>query len=135
MTIKEFIEISNIHNSFIALYSPDIEESHYSNQIYDGMEWALIESSLANLPFKRLFGCVAESLYKSDRIYIEVDVPGLTKDNIQNTEWGRYIPTEEEVHRNHMVKTSIGGDDTNYKIDIGCQVNTINPLEGLITAN
>lgn len=135
MTIKEFIKLANINNSFIALYSPDIEEPHYSNQIYDGMEWALLESSLADLPFKRLFGCVAESLHKSDRIYIEVDVPGLTKDNIQNTEYGRYIPTEEEIHRNHMVKTSTGGDDTDYKISIGCQVNTIDPLEGLITAN
>lgn len=135
MTVKEFIKLANISNSFIALYSSDLEDPHYSNQIYDGMEWALLESSLADLSFKRLFGCVAESLYKSDRINIEVDIPGLTKDNIQNTEWGRYIPTEEEVHRNHLLKTSTGGDDTNYKIDIGCQVNTINPLEGLITAN
>ena len=135
MTIKEFLKLANVNNSMISLSSRDIEEPHYSNQIYDGMEWALIESSLAKLPFKRLFGCVAESLYKSDRIYIEVDVPGLTKDNIQGTEWGRYIPTEEEVHRNHLLKISNGGDDTEYKIDIGCQVNAINPLEGLVTAN
>lgn len=135
MTIKEFIKLANINNSFVALYSPDIEEPHYSNQIYDGMEWALIESSLADLPFKRLFGCVAESLYKSDRIYIEVDVPGLTKDNIQDTEWGRYIPTEEEVHRNHIIETSIDGDTTDYTIDIDCKVNATNPLEGLITIN
>lgn len=98
MTIKEFLKLANVNNSIISLSSRDIEEPHYSNLIYDGMEWALIESSLAELPFKRLFSCVAESLYKSDRIYIEVDVPGLTKDNIQDTEWGRYIPTEKEVH-------------------------------------
>ena len=98
MTIKEFIKLANISNSFIALYSLDLEDPHYSNQIYDGMEWALTESSLAELPFKRLLGCIAESLYKSDRIYIEVDIPGLTKNNIQDTEWGKYIPTEEEIH-------------------------------------
>lgn len=123
MTVKEFLKLANIHNSLIALYSPDIEEPHYSNQIYDGMEWALLESSLADLPFKRLFGCVAESLYKSDRINIEVDIPGLTKDNIQNTEWGRYIPTEEEIHRNCHVETSSGGDNTDYTIYSECIID------------
>ena len=67
------------------------------------MEWVLIKSSLANLPFKRLFGSVAEALPKSDRINIEVDIPGLTTHNIRNTKWGKYIPTEEEIH-NILVK-------------------------------
>ena len=82
MTIKEFLKLANVNNSIISLSSRDIEEPHYSNIIYEGMDWVLAESSLADLPFKRLFSSVAESLYKSDRIYIEVDVPGLTKDNI-----------------------------------------------------
>ena len=98
MTIKEFLKLANVNNSIISLSSRDIEEPHYSNIIYEGMDWVLAESSLADLPFKRLFSSVAESLYKSDRIYIEVDISGLTKDNIQDTEWGRYIPTEEEIH-------------------------------------
>lgn len=135
MTVKEFLKLANVNNSIISLSSRDIEEPHYSNIIYEGMDWALLESSLVDLPFKRLFSSVAESLYRSDRIYIEVDVPGLTKDNIKDTEWGRYIPTEEEVHRNHLLKISTGGDDTKYKINIGCQVNAINPLEGLVIAN
>ena len=98
MTIKEFLKLANVNNSIISLSSRDIEEPHYSNIIYEGMDWVLAESSLADLPFKRLFSSVAESLYRSDRIYIEIDVPGLTKDNIKETEWGKYIPTEEEVH-------------------------------------
>lgn len=98
MTVKEFLKLANINNSMISLSSRDIEEPHYSNVIYEGMDWALLESSLADLPFKRLYSSVAESLYRSDRIYIEVDVPGLTKDNIKETEWGKYTPTEEQVH-------------------------------------
>lgn len=98
MTVKEFLKLANVNNSMISLSSRDIEEPHYSNVIYEGMDWALLESSLADLPFKRLYSSVAESLYRSDRIYIEVDVPGLTKDNIKETEWGKYIPTEEQVH-------------------------------------
>ena len=82
MTVKEFLKLANVNNSMISLSSRDIEEPHYSNVIYEGMDWEL----------------VAESLYRSDRIYIEVDVPGLTKDNIKETEWGKYIPTEEQVH-------------------------------------
>ena len=135
MTIKEFLKLANVNNSIISLSSRDIEEPHYSNIIYEGMDWALLESSLVDLPFKRLFSSVAESLYKSDRIYIEVDVPGLTKDNIRDTEWGRHIPTEEEIHKKNILNISNGGDDTDYKIDIGCQINAINPLEGLVTAN
>lgn len=135
MTVKEFLKLANVNNSIISLSSRDIEEPHYSNVIYEGMDWALIKSSLADLPFKRLFSSVAESLYRSDRIYIEVDVPGLTKDNITQTEWGKYIPTEEEVRRNNALNISSGGDDTNYSIAVGCQVNIVNPLEGLLTAN
>lgn len=98
MTVKEFLKLANVNNSMISLSSRDIEEPHYSNVVYEGMDWALVESSLADLPFKRLFGSVAESLYRSDRINIEVDIPGLTKDNIAQTKWGTYIPTEEQVH-------------------------------------
>lgn len=98
MTVKEFLKLANVNNSMISLSSRDIEEPHYSNVIYEGMDWALLESSLADLPFKRLYSSVAESLYRSDRIYIEVDIPGLTKDNIKETEWGKYIPTEEQIH-------------------------------------
>ena len=76
MTIKEFLKLANVNNSIISLSSRDIEEPHYSNVIYEGMDWALIKSSLADLPFKRLFSSVADSLYRSDRIYIEVDVGG-----------------------------------------------------------
>ena len=100
MTIKEFLKIANVNNSMISLSSKDIEEPHYSNIIYEGMDWVLTESSLADLPFKRLFGSVTESIYRSDRINIEVDVPGLTIHNITQTEWGKYIPTEEQIHDN-----------------------------------
>ena len=134
MTIKEFLKLANVNNSIISLSSRDIEEPHYSNIIYEGMDWVLAGSSLADLPFKRLFSLVAESFYKSDRIYIEVDVPGLTKDNITQTEWGKYIPTEE-VHRTNALNISSGGDDTNYSIDVGCQINAVNPLEGLCITN
>lgn len=135
MTIKEFLKLANVNNDMISLSSRDIEEPHYSNIFYEGMDWALLESSLAALPFKRLFSSVAESLYKSDRIYIEVDVSGLTKDNIAQTEWGKYIPTEEEIHRKNILNISSDRDDTDYSIISDCQINTINPLEGLITAN
>lgn len=135
MTVKEFIKLANISNDRISLFSKDIEEPQYYNTFYEGMEWALLESSLAGLPFKRLHGVLAESIFDSDKLYIEVDVPGLTKDNIKETKWGKYIPTEEEIHRKNILNISNGGDDTDYSITSGCQINTINPLEGLITAN
>lgn len=106
MTIKEFLKLANVNNSIISLFSRDIEEPHYSNIIYEGMDWVLAESSLADLPFKRLFSSVAESLYKNDRIYIEVDVPGLTKDNIKETKWGKYIPTKKEIHKKNILNIS-----------------------------
>ena len=81
MTVAEFIKTSNVVNDIVALHSQDKDDPHYMNTFWVGMEWQLMESNLASLPFKRLFAPIADSIPNSGRINIEVDSIGLTEDN------------------------------------------------------
>lgn len=99
MTVAEFIKTANIVNDVVALHSRDKDDSHYMNTFWVGMEWQLLESNLASLPFKRLFAPVADSIPESGRINVEVDSIGLTKDSIGVVEYREEILVPEGAYQ------------------------------------
>ena len=89
MTVKEFLQIANSHNNVTDLWVQDLPDpndddaDHYSSRIFSGMDWELTDEeaydNFAQLPFRALRGFVAEDLWRSDHINIEIERPaGMT---------------------------------------------------------
>ena len=66
------------HNSIIAIWV-EIPKEHCSQRLWRGMAWDIPEK-YKEMPFKRIFGSIPESIYEADTINILVD---LTKEEAE----------------------------------------------------
>ena len=75
LKIKDLVDIIFSHNEIIELcVSVEDDDVSYSKTIWRGHAHEL-PSELGEYDFIRIFGCVSESIYKSDTIYIECEPP------------------------------------------------------------
>ena len=86
MKVSTFIDVANIHNNTIWLWSKNSKNPGSSNCFYRGMEWELLRTSCADFTFKKLFGVVGLDIPKgeSDAIHIEVEETDVTYENASN---------------------------------------------------
>ena len=76
LTIKDLIDIIFSHNEIIELCEPKVNEEgiYYSQTIWRGHAHQL-PKEYEDYQFLRIFGCVAESIYHSDTLYIQCEPP------------------------------------------------------------
>ena len=68
--VKDLIYNFIDHNSVVAIWSDDPEDTHYSKMLWKGMAHSIPEE-FENLRFKRIFGTIVESIYDSDTVNID----------------------------------------------------------------
>lgn len=80
LTVGDLIDIIFSHNEIISLNVPKYDENGlmYSQQIWRGHAHEL-PIKYKDYLFYRIFGCVAESIVRSDTIYILCDPPSDSK--------------------------------------------------------
>lgn len=59
------------HNTIVAIYEDDKEDTHYGIRLWRGMAHSIPEQ-YRKRKFKRVFGSVAESIHDSDVVNIDV---------------------------------------------------------------
>lgn len=70
LKVKDIIYNIVDHNSIVAIWQDDHEDTHYANRLWRGMAHSIPEE-IGNLRFKRIFGLMSESIYDSDIVNID----------------------------------------------------------------
>ena len=67
LRVKDLIYNIIDHNSVIAIWSDDPQDTHYSNRLWKGMAHS-IPKEIGDLKFKRIFSSIPETVLEGDVI-------------------------------------------------------------------
>ena len=70
LRVKDLIYNIIDHNSIVAIWCDDPEDTHYANRLWKGMAHSIPED-IGNLRFKRIFSSIPETVSEGDVINID----------------------------------------------------------------